>query len=344
MHKLAKLSASYFYLEKILQDNDFLKDKIYNCLRHYIVYEKDKNTHLKYLKTHEQILVPLTIFCKNIQDVPKSIWFPSIIKSETNFNLGPQTQLVENYQDLKKYFKYFFNVSKSSKYIWSGYIQEPIPAGKDFTIVTLVGKHNHIILGSAVDKKKFYEGDLGMNTSSMGAYTEEIIPKSIIEATDIIVNYVKEKYKFIGFMSWQYRKDNNNNWWFLEINLRLCCPEFICVAKSFEPETIYKICEQAYTEKHIDNIKPKFKNCIAVMLWNKKFPLPQKEATEIIWKFENNDRNEIEVMHDYSTHNLTPACVVSSGQLSKNQLADKLYQFVNKQNLTNYHYRKDIHL
>lgn len=344
MHKLAKLSSSYWYLANILKNDNFLMDKIYDCYYQYIGYEKNKNTHLEYFKLNTKIPIPKTVICKKIKEVPKSIWFPSIIKSETNFNIGPQTQTIENYQDLEKYFKYFFSFSKMSKHVWSGCIQQVIPDGKDFTIVTLVGKYNYRILGSAVDKKKFYNGDIGMNTTSMGAYAEQIIPQSITAATDIIVNYVREKYDFIGFLSWQYRVDKDNNWWFLEINLRLCCPEFICVAKSFEPATIYQLCEQAYTEKHIDNFDFKFKNCVALMLWNKKFPIPQKEINEIIWKLDNNNYKRIEIMYDYSEHNLTPACLVCSGKLSRNYLAKRLYEFISKQNLSDYHYRTDIHV
>jgi len=166
-------------------------------------------------------------------------------------------------------------------------VLEEFLEGEELSYFLIVDKNSYHFFGSAQDHKKLEEGDKGLNTGGMGAYSpaalltkklEEKIIKKIIEPT--IKGMKKLGHPYKGFL-YAGLMINKGEPYLIEYNIRMGDPE--CQALMMRLETdLLEIIDLA-TKNKINNLKIKWnkKNSITIVLCAKGYPSNYIKNSEI---------------------------------------------------------------
>ena len=144
-----------------------------------------------------------------------------------------------------------------------------------------------VFFGSAQDHKRVGEGDTGLNTGGMGAYSpaplltdklEKKIKKKIIEPTLKAMKNLGHAYKGILYAGLMIKK---NEPYLIEYNIRMGDPECQVLMMRLETD-LFEIIEHAIKNK-INNLKIKWseKSCITIVLCAKGYPSNYIRDSEI---------------------------------------------------------------
>ncbi len=234
-------------------------------------------------------------------------------------------------------------------------VLEEFLEGEELSYFVIVDKKSYRFFGSAQDHKRVGEGDTGLNTGGMGAYSpaplltgplEKKIKKKIIEPTINAMKNLGHPYKgflYAGLMI----KDNEP--YLIEYNIRMGDPE--CQALMMRLETdLFEIINSAIKNK-IKNLKIKWskKSSITIVICAKGYPSNYLKNSEIknLKKTKMDKSNQIFHAGTYEKDNKiysSSGRVLNITALSKNLVdaRNKSLKNINKINWKDGFFRKDI--
>ena len=240
---------------------------------------------------------------------------------------------------------------KSSRQV----VLEEFLEGEELSYFIIADKNSYCFFGSAQDHKKVGEGDVGLNTGGMGAYspalllTEKIekkIKKKIIEPTLNAMKLLGHPYKGFLYAGLMIKK---NEPYLIEYNTRMGDPECQTLMMRLETD-LFEIIDYA-TKNKIENLKIKWnkKNSITVVLCAKGYPLNYIKNSEIKNLKKIQSGKNLQVFHasTYEKNNKiysNGGRVLNITSLSKNLIKARNLSLINldKINWKDGFYRKDI--
>lgn len=263
--------------------------------------------------------------------------FPFVVKFDSSYLFGVQTVVVRNETDLAQ-------VYASSELIHStrGIVQE-FCQGQEYTVVALVGSHNWVSLGTAVDYKRFDENIQSLNSFGMGSRSPcTYTAPNTMAVVDLVVQTVRTNFKFRGVLCCQFLLDTAGNLWFLEYNMRFCDSESQSILPSLGHEAARAL-EQLYRDEPMQTVPNHNVNAVTVCLVNQQWPKPQTNRVELVLDANVFDVAQCHGMFDLNYDlNTYWGSLTNSGAKSHAELAQEIYNFLQTQNLGPYRYRTDI--
>ncbi len=307
-------TISDWYLTQVLSNNPYEHDKSQNYIRF--------GQHMPSSCSFSSLSAFASIAKRS---------FPFVVKFDAHSSLGIQTVVVNSAADFK-------NVYFASKALEcsQGIVQEFIQ-GNEYTVTVLVGAHNWVTLGSACDYKKQFENNQGLNTFGLGSISPApVVHDQTVEILNDVIEILRREFDYQGLLSCQFIVDSNNKLWLLEHNARICDPEFQSMAELVDVSLALEQCKNG---EYIQQPTIKNKRAVTVGLIHQDWPVSQPEMIDIdltssefrIWK-----------NHGAWSKNLYWGSITNSGDQNYEDLATKIYNWLNKQTISPYRYRKDI--
>tara|TARA_B100000686_G_scaffold159072_1_gene166685 strand:+ start:371 stop:1636 length:1266 start_codon:yes stop_codon:yes gene_type:complete len=240
---------------------------------------------------------------------------------------------------------------KSSKKV----ILEEFLHGEELSYFIIVDKNSYKFFGSAQDHKRVGEGDKGLNTGGMGAYSptplltkklDNKIKKKIIEPTLKALKNLGHPYKGFLYAGLMIYKDEP---YLIEYNIRMGDPECQVLMMRLKTDLVDII--KCVIDNKINNIKIKWykKNCITIVLCAKGYPSEYIKNSEIknLANVKSDNNNQIFHAGTYKKNGKIfskGGRVLNITSLSKNLLEARNNSLSNLKKI-NWHdgfYRKDI--
>ena len=227
--------------------------------------------------------------------------------------------------------------------------------GEEASYFIISDGESFIPLTSAQDHKRIGDGDIGLNTGGMGAYSpapimnkelEEKTINKIIKPTIKAMNDYGSPYIGILYAGLMI-KDNEPK--LIEYNVRFGDPECQVIIPRLENDLVELLVN--VKEKNLDNYTLKWKEnfAITVVLAAKGYPESYETGDEIKGLDAIGNIDDVEIFHA-GTKNKDNKIVTSGGRVlningyGKNLVdaKEKAYNLVKKINWPGYYYRKDI--
>ena len=227
--------------------------------------------------------------------------------------------------------------------------------GEEASYFIISDGESFIPLTSAQDHKRIGDGDIGLNTGGMGAYSpapimnkelEEKTINKIIKPTIKAMNDYGSPYIGILYAGLMI-KDNEPK--LIEYNVRFGDPECQVIIPRLENDLVELLVN--VKEKNLDNYTLKWKEnfAITVVLAAKGYPESYETGDEIKGLDAIDNIDDVEIFHA-GTKNKNNKIVTSGGRVlningyGKNLVdaKEKAYNLVNKINWSGCYYRKDI--
>lgn len=230
---------------------------------------------------------------------------------------------------------------------------EEFMEGEEVSVFVISDGHSSHIIHNAQDHKRIGEGDTGLNTGGMGAYspapimTDELLEKvksEIIEPTITGMQLEESAYQGILYVGLMITEDGPK---VVEYNCRFGDPECQAILPSLENDLLGLMV--ATTEQRLDELKiqidDKYRCC--VVLASKGYPLKYEKGKSITG-IESVDTNSV-VFHagtkknnsDIVTNGGRVLNIVGSGNTLKEAI-NHTYKNVSVIQFDGCYYRKDI--
>ena len=234
-------------------------------------------------------------------------------------------------------------------------VLEEFLEGEELSYFVIVDKNSYHFFGSAQDHKRVGEGDTGLNTGGMGAYSpapiltnllENKIKKKIIEPTLKAMKNLGHPYKGFLYAGLMIKKGDP---YLIEYNIRMGDPECQVLMMRLKTDLL-KIIDSA-TKNKLHNLKIKWskKNCITIVLCAKGYPSNYIKNSEIknLSNVLNDKNNQIFHAGTYLKKNKIYSIggrVLNVTSSSKNFVGarNKSIKNINKINWADGFFRKDI--
>ena len=227
--------------------------------------------------------------------------------------------------------------------------------GEEASYFIISDGESFIPLTSAQDHKRIGDGDIGLNTGGMGAYSpapimnkelEEKTINKIIKPTIKAMNDYGSPYIGILYAGLMI-KDNEPK--LIEYNVRFGDPECQVIIPRLENDLVELLVN--VKEKNLDNYTLKWKEnfAITVVLAAKGYPESYETGDEIKGLDAIDNIDDVEIFHA-GTKTKNNKIVTSGGRVlnivskgqSFNQIRKKIIKLIKKINWKNGFYRKDI--
>ena len=225
--------------------------------------------------------------------------------------------------------------------------------GEEASFIAVVSKDKIIPLATSQDHKAISDGDIGLNTGGMGAYspapivTEELEKKIMDEVMVPTVNgLIAEEFPYLGFLyAGLMIKDNEIK--VLEFNCRFGDPETQPILFRLE-SSLVKLCLSAINDD-LDayQIKWNEKHSCGVVIASNGYPESYESNKEV--NIEEYEDTEIKLFHAGTkmqddkifTNGGRVFCATALGNDLK-EAQEKAYNLVGKVNFDGAYFRKDI--
>ena len=241
---------------------------------------------------------------------------------------------------------------KSSKKV----IIEEFLQGEEVSYFVITDGKNFKALGTAQDHKRIGEGDTGLNTGGMGAYSpafiinkkvENKIINKIIKPTIKGMSVIKSTYKGILYAGLIIFKGEPK---LIEYNIRLGDPECQVLMMRLKNDLFKLLYSSVNNKLKYSKIYWKKKYSITIVAANKGYPMSFKRNTVIkgIKKIRQNENKKL--FHAGTTFNSKKEIIASGGRVinatvcsvSLKQARKIALDMLKKINWKNKYYRKDI--
>ena len=234
-------------------------------------------------------------------------------------------------------------------------VLEEFLEGEELSYFVIVDENSYRFFGGAQDHKKVGEGDVGLNTGGMGAYSpaplltdklEEKIKKKIIEPTLKAMKDLGHPYRGFLYAGLMIDKDEP---YLIEYNIRMGDPECQVLMMRLETD-LFEILDYA-TKNKIDDLKIEWteKNCITIVLCAKGYPSNYIKDSEIqnLSSIFTDKNNQIFHAGTYEKNNKIfsnggRVLNVTSSSESLIEARDKILTNLDKINWSDGFFRKDI--
>ena len=225
--------------------------------------------------------------------------------------------------------------------------------GEEASFIAVVSKDKIIPLATSQDHKAISDGDIGLNTGGMGAYspapivTEELEKKIMDDVMVPTVNgLIAEEFPYLGFLyAGLMIKDNDIK--VLEFNCRFGDPETQPILFRLE-SSLVKLCLSAINDD-LDayQIKWNEKHSCGVVIASNGYPESYESNKEV--NIEESEDTEIKLFHAGTkmqddkifTNGGRVFCATALGNDLK-EAQEKAYNLVGKVNFDGAYFRKDI--
>ena len=234
-------------------------------------------------------------------------------------------------------------------------VLEEFLKGEELSYFVIVDENSYRFFGSAQDHKKVGEGDVGLNTGGMGAYSpaplltnklEEKIKKKIIEPTLKAMKDLGHPYRGFLYAGLMIDKDEP---YLIEYNIRMGDPECQVLMMRLETD-LFEILDYA-TKNKINDLKIEWtkNNCITIVLCAKGYPSNYIKDSEIqnLSSIFTDKNNQIFHAGTYEKNNKIfsnggRVLNVTSSSESLIEARDKILTNLDKINWSDGFFRKDI--
>ena len=166
-------------------------------------------------------------------------------------------------------------------------VLEEFLQGEELSYFVIVDKNSYHFFGSAQDHKRVGEGDRGLNTGGMGAYSptplltdrlDKKIKKKIIEPTLKAMKNLGHPYRGFLYAGLMVRKDEP---YLIEYNIRMGDPECQVLMMRLKTDLLEIINCATKNEINKINIMWNKKSCISIVLCAKGYPSSYIKDSEI---------------------------------------------------------------
>tara|TARA_B100001758_G_scaffold229225_1_gene223994 strand:+ start:165 stop:1445 length:1281 start_codon:yes stop_codon:yes gene_type:complete len=227
---------------------------------------------------------------------------PQVIKAD-GLAAGKGVVIAEDYETASKTIDEFINEAKygvaSSKIIIEDFLD-----GQELSYIVMVDGTDYLPLATSQDHKTIGEGDVGLNTGGMGAYSpvpfvndelDIIIKKKVIEPT--VRGLSKDGIAFRGFLYAGLMIDSNLKPRVLEYNCRFGDPETQPIILRLKSDLIDMI--QTCFSGGISNYKIEWdnKSAMGVVLSSIGYPESYETGKVISGLDQFSRKNDIKVFH-----------------------------------------------
>ncbi len=279
---------------------------------------------------------------------------PLVIKAD-GLAAGKGVVIAENYETAIKTIDEFISETKygeASKKI----IIEEFLIGQELSYIVMVDGTEYLPLATSQDHKTIGDGDVGLNTGGMGAYSpvpfvnnelDTTIKKKVIEPT--VRGLSKDGISFRGFLYAGLMIDSNMNPKVLEYNCRFGDPETQPIMLRLKSDLIDMI-QTCFSGSIRDyNVEWDHKSAMGVVISSHGYPESYETGKEIIGLDTLSDRKDIKVFHSGTrsendrilTNGGRVLCVTALGD-DLNQSNENAYRVVDQIDWDGKYFRKDI--
>ena len=229
-------------------------------------------------------------------------------------------------------------------------LREQYIDGYEYSVIILMNKVNWINIGSANDYKRLENSGQGLNSNGMGSiYPARTLHEDTDRMLDRVVRAVLIGYPdYAGFLTCQFIVDSkDHSLYLLEVNARLCDPEFQSIGASLDCQLLDRLAE-CLSLQTIQPIEHRPTHAVTVSLlhenwpdhtgWTKILPgtvLPTIPAGP--FKVYNATDALFDARHMHMT-------ITNSGARSHEQLAREIYDYLSSIDTKGLKYRTDIGL
>ena len=286
------------------------------------------------------------------QDYAKDKAYPLVIKAD-GLAAGKGVVIVENYESASKIITEFMNEKKFGE-AGNKIVIEEFLTGQEVSFIVMVNGEEILPLATSQDHKTIGEGDKGLNTGGMGAYSpvpfvneklNEKIIDNVIRPT--VKGLATEGIHFRGFLYAGLMIDENLEVKVLEYNCRFGDPETQPIMMRLESD-LYDLIDSCF-KGGIDKFPVEWNSDMAlgVIMSSQGYPESYEIGMEI--KGLNNLGNNIKVFHSGTrkednktlTNGGRVLCVTALGKDIK-ESRDIAYSATSKINWKGCYFRKDI--
>ena len=279
---------------------------------------------------------------------------PLVIKAD-GLAAGKGVVIAENYETAIKTIDEFISETKygeASKKI----IIEEFLIGQELSYIVMVDGTEYLPLATSQDHKTIGDGDVGLNTGGMGAYSpvpfvnkelDNTIKKKVIEPT--VRGLSKDGISFRGFLYAGLMIDSSLNAKVLEYNCRFGDPETQPIMLRLKSDLIDMIqtCFSGCISDY--NVEWDQKTAMGVVMSSNGYPESYETGKEIIGLNRFSNRKDIKVFHSGTrskddrilTDGGRVLCVTALGD-NINQSNVNVYSAVDQIDWDGKYYRKDI--
>jgi len=279
---------------------------------------------------------------------------PQVIKAD-GLAAGKGVVIARDYETAFETIDEFISETKygdaSRKIIIEDFLE-----GQELSYIVMVNGTEYLPLATSQDHKTIGEGDVGLNTGGMGAYSpvpfvndelEFRIKEKVIEPT--VRGLSKDGINFRGFLYAGLMIDSNLNPKVLEYNCRFGDPETQPIILRLKSDLIEMI--QACFYGNINNYEVKWdhRSAMGVVISSKGYPESYETGQEISGLENFSDRDDIKVFHSgtklENSNILTDGgrvlCVTALGN-DLNESKENGYNAVKQIDWHGKYYRSDI--
>ena len=234
-------------------------------------------------------------------------------------------------------------------------VLEEFLQGEELSYFVIVDKNSYHFFGSAQDHKRVGEGDRGLNTGGMGAYSptplltdrlDKKIKKKIIEPTLKAMKNLGHPYRGFLYAGLMIRKDEP---YLIEYNIRMGDPECQVLMMRLKTDLLEIINCATKNEINKINIMWNKKSCISIVLCAKGYPSSYIKDSDIknLSKILSDKNNQIFHAGTYEKNGKIfskSGRVLNITSLSRHlkEARDKSLDNLNKINWPDGFFRKDI--
>tara|TARA_Y100000590_G_scaffold229380_1_gene258720 strand:+ start:1602 stop:2888 length:1287 start_codon:yes stop_codon:yes gene_type:complete len=287
------------------------------------------------------------------QDYARNRKYPLVIKAD-GLAAGKGVVIVEDYESASKTIADFLDEKKfgeASKKI----IIEEFLIGQELSFIVMVNGEEILPLATSQDHKTIGEGDKGLNTGGMGAYSpvpfvNQELDKKILNKVILptVKGLASENIHYRGFLYAGLMIDENLEPKVLEYNCRFGDPETQPIMMRLESD-LYSLIDSCF-KGGIDKfpIEWSSKLALGVIMSSKGYPETYETGFEIIG-LDRLNNNNLKVFHSgtikESTKTLTNGgrvlCITALGENIRKS-RDIAYSAIAKINWLGCYFRKDI--
>ena len=286
------------------------------------------------------------------QDYAKDKRYPLVIKAD-GLAAGKGVVIVENYESASKIITEFMNEKKFGE-AGNKIVIEEFLKGQEVSFIVMLNGEEVLPLATSQDHKTIGEGDKGLNTGGMGAYSpvpfvNEKLNKKIIDNVirPTVKGLASEGIHFRGFLYAGLMIDENLEVKVLEYNCRFGDPETQPIMMRLESD-LYDLIDSCF-KGGLDKFPIEWNSDMAlgVIMSSQGYPETYETGMEI--KGLNSINNNIKVFHSGTrkednktlTNGGRVLCVTALGE-DIEQSRDTAYSAISKINWEGCYFRKDI--
>lgn len=277
----------------------------------------------------------------NSEQLPIVFKMSNYVVSTSGLGFGSWVFTDDSYKNIIPFF------NETTRYNQKFYVEDFIK-GREVSVHFLCNGRDWKYIGSARDYKRKNNGDVGMNTSGVGCYSP--VDYFTDDIKDIVCDYATRLLNYIttnlalylrGILYLGIIIDENDVPHVLEINTRPGAPEFLSILETVNNSNLLENLNRAAQSRPLLDFVPNNKYSVTINIIHKNY--------NQIMKFDSQLPDFSDVPEDiifgsssliYTKFNFF--CTLTASGNTKEEAANKIYNYLATKDLKDYTYRTDI--